>query len=335
MQRRDFVRGAAATAALAAWPDHLRAFPRGAPSRPPLLNAHAHVNSQRVADHLASLMGRRVLEPLDGAEIIRRLDRMGIRRAFVLSTAYMMASDVGHPLPPDEEQKAVAAENDFAAAQAALAPDRLIPFLSVNPKRDYATAEIDRAVDRNGMRGLKLHFWNSMVDLRQPDQLVSVKRAIDHAAARGLPVVGHVYIGAVKDFGPDDIDRIIDQIILPNEGLRFSFAHLGGAGGFAGVVQRIFARLVERVGPGHPAANRVFADMAVTLLADGIGPIPATPPAARARMGELLQGWGLDRVYWGSDTFEASLAQTEAAWPLDEVAWDRLASNTGNRFLGS
>jgi len=333
MHRRDFVRGAAATAALAAWPDHRRAFARRSPTRPPFLNAHAHVNSVRVADHIAHLMGRRAVEPLDGAEVVRRLDGMGIKRAFVLSTAYMMAAEVGTPLPPDEERQAVAAENDFAAAQAALAPDRLIPFLSVNPKRDYAPDEIDRAVDRRGMRGLKLHFWNSMVDLRQPEQLASVKRTIDHAAARELPVVGHVYIGAVKGFGPDDIDRLLDEIILPNDRLRFSFAHLGGAGGFSGIVQRIFARLVERVGSGHPAAHRVFADMAVTLLSEGIGPIPATQPAARARMGELFRGWGLDRVFWGSDTFPASLAQTEAAWPLDDTAWDQLAANTGDRFL--
>src|SRR5438045_398951 len=61
---------------------------------PPYLDAHAHSASSLLLVYRALSGGpSRRESPVDGAELIRRMDADGIRRAFVLSTAYQMAAD--------------------------------------------------------------------------------------------------------------------------------------------------------------------------------------------------------------------------------------------------
>src|SRR5688572_24389532 len=170
----------------------------------PYLDAHGHVNSPRVADLAEQMMKKRVIEPVVGAELVRRMDAAGIRKSMVLSTAYLMATDaMKRDVPPEEERRQVEEENNFAAAECARFPDRLVPFLSVNPKRSWAADEIDRCVSQLGMKGLKLHFWNSLVDIRQPEQMAQVRRVFERAAERRIPVAAHIYVGAVENYGPD------------------------------------------------------------------------------------------------------------------------------------
>jgi hypothetical protein len=263
---------------------------------------------------------------VDGAELIRRMDSDGVRRAFVLSTAYQMAADVNRREPVDADEYArVRQENDFAADQCARFPDRLVPFLSVNPKRSWALDEIDRCVEQRHMRGLKLHLWNSLVDTRHPDQLEPLRQVVAHAADRGLPVVAHIFIGAVESYGPDDTERFVKQVIEPATSLRISVAHLAGAGGFAEPAQRCFERLTRLCGPGSPLAGRVWMDMSATLT-------DATTSADRDRLGELLPRWGTDRLFWGSDNLANALATTRAKWPLGDADWGAIRANRGESF---
>ncbi|MGE0555084.1 MAG: amidohydrolase family protein [Gemmatimonadales bacterium] len=325
MKRRSFVQAAgfAGLGALAR-PDWRVSVPTGAP----LLDAHAHLMSPALADVAEQAYGRRGLEPLDAAEVVRRMDAAGIRRAAVHSAAYMMAVDaVQRDVPLDKERREVESENDFAARECARFPDRLIPFLSLNPKRDYAIAELDRAVDRSGMRGLKLHFWNSLVDTRQPEQLARVKTVIGHAAERSLPVLAHAFVGDVEGYGPDDTERLVREVIEPLPSLRICFAHAAGAGGFAGAAQRCLERLGQLTGAGSSMADRVWIDIAAVLR-------PGMPEQSRTRFAELVRAFGVGRTLWGSDTFESYLATTREIWPLEDDEWRAVCRNDGAAWLG-
>src|SRR5205814_2213474 len=87
--------------------------------------------------------------PADGAMLIRRMDAEEVRRAFVLSTAYQMAADAyGTRTSETAEYARVRFENDFTAAECAQSPARLVPFLSLNPKRGYAVEEVDRCAEQ-------------------------------------------------------------------------------------------------------------------------------------------------------------------------------------------
>jgi predicted TIM-barrel fold metal-dependent hydrolase len=294
----------------------------------PYLDAHAHVQSPRVADIAEQLMKKRVIEPVTGADLVRRMDAGGTRRALVLSTAYLAATDAGpRDVSPDEERRQVEQENDFAAQECGRFADRLVPFLSVNPKRSWAVDEIDRCVDRLGMKGLKLLFWNSMVDTRQPEQLGQVRKVFERAADRGLPIVAHIFVGAVEGYGPDDTERFVTELVKPVPTLRISVAHLAGAGGFAARTQACFERFTALCGDGTPLAARVWTDMAATIFRK-------TPVAARQRMGELVKQFGVERTLFGTDGFEGYAAEVREVWPLGADDWARFAANQGAGLLG-
>jgi predicted TIM-barrel fold metal-dependent hydrolase len=247
---------------------------------------------------------------------------MGVRRAFVLSTAYLMAADAyGTRTAEAAEYARVKAENDFTAAECARYPERLVPFLSLNPRRGYAIEEVDRCVEQK-MRGLKLHLWNSLVDTRQTADLAALRRVVERAAHHRLAVVAHILVGAVPDYGPDDTERFVREIIVPFDTLQISVAHLAGAGGFGGRVPACFQRLIALCGPDTPYASRVWTDIA--------GTFSATTAADQAtRLGWLLRLWGLHRVLWGSDNIDGALEQTRTRWPLDATAWQPIAEQRG------
>lgn len=241
---------------------------------------------------------------MDGAALIRRLDADGVRRAFVLSTAYLMAADAyGTRTAEAAEYARVKAENDFTAAECARYPERLVPFLSVNPKRGYAVEEIDRCVEQK-MRGLKLHLWNSLVDTRQTADLAALRRVVERAAHHRLAVVAHIFVGAVPNYGPDDTERFAREIIMPLDTLQISIVHLAGAGGFGARAQACFEQLIAVCGPDTPYASRVWTDMAATLTATTAAIVSTTTAVDQAsRLGELLRGWaGVYIAYCGEAT---------------------------------
>src|SRR5947209_7309643 len=59
---------------------------------PPFLDAHVHsISGAGLVYRAVTGAPQRDDSPVDGAALIRRMDADGIRRAFVLSTAYQMA----------------------------------------------------------------------------------------------------------------------------------------------------------------------------------------------------------------------------------------------------
>jgi predicted TIM-barrel fold metal-dependent hydrolase len=117
----------------------------------PRLDAHAHVFSPalvaRTRARIADPDIAAAVRPLDATYLIEELDKTGVERALVLSTAYVNATDVpalGARKRSPDEYGLVRQDNDFTAAEAAKAPMRLIPFASVNPKREYALEEVKR-----------------------------------------------------------------------------------------------------------------------------------------------------------------------------------------------
>src|ERR1051325_4009396 len=264
-----------------------RELTRALPS--PYLDAHAHLASAALAAYHAkagATVGQ--IGTLEGAALIQRLNTDGVRRAFVLSTAYLMAPDAyGTPTPEAAEYARVKAENDFTAAECARYPERLVPFLSLNPKRGYAVEEIDRCVEGK-MRGLKLHLWNSLVDIRQAADLAALRRVVERAARHRLAVVAHIAVGAVPNYGPDDTERFVRELIMPFDTLQISLAHLAGAGGFGARAQACFERLIAHCGPDTRYVSRVWTDMAAVLTR-------TSTADEMSALGRLLPRWEVGR----------------------------------------
>ena len=100
--------------------------------------------------------------------LVSHVDAAHIKRAVVLSLGYWFDSPGRASVRSAE---AMQAENTWTAEQAARFPDRLVAFCSLNPVSDAATAAMRLCVADKRLKGVKLHFANSRVDLPNPDHV--------------------------------------------------------------------------------------------------------------------------------------------------------------------
>lgn len=106
-------------------------------------------------------------------DFLAMLDRAGIERAVVMTVDGTFGDD--------------RTGNELLAAQASEAPDRLIPFCTVDPYGEHAVTELRRAVQELGCRGLKLH-----PPLQGCSPLLAEMQPIAAEAARlGAPILFH------------------------------------------------------------------------------------------------------------------------------------------------
>jgi predicted TIM-barrel fold metal-dependent hydrolase len=103
--------------------------------------------------------------------VISQLDAAGIKRAAVLSTAYIFEQPTRKV---ENASRRSRADNDWTSQQVAQYPDRLVGFCGLNPLKDYALDELARcAKDPNLCRGLKLHFGNSGIDYHDAQHIIA------------------------------------------------------------------------------------------------------------------------------------------------------------------
>src|SRR5438876_11319524 len=119
------------------------AIPALAMGQTPVVDHHQHLFGppivEIVAGPMAAAMGAK---PITAKELVALLDSAGIRRAVVLSVAYMYGNPNRPPV--ENEYEKVKGENDWTSQQVALYPDRLVAFCSMNPIKAYALDEIRR-----------------------------------------------------------------------------------------------------------------------------------------------------------------------------------------------
>lgn len=115
----------------------------------------------------------RMLDPT-GEATVRNMDEWGIDKAAVLA--------VDNGLLHGEGQVGIEGQNRAVADAAKRFPDRLIAFMSVDPRRPEALELVDRCVNDFGMKGLKCHpdagwypddeayypFWDKIREFRLP-----------------------------------------------------------------------------------------------------------------------------------------------------------------------
>jgi predicted TIM-barrel fold metal-dependent hydrolase len=149
-------------------------------------------NSQTQSLGGARLLGSRHSSRLPGqVQQPLRLDDAGIQRATVMSTAFWLASPRRKRV--ENERERIRAANDWVIRQTAEYPDRLIPFCGVNVLSDYSLEEMQRCASEPRVRGIKLHFANALVDLKNPEHLPKVKAFFRAANQSGMALVVHLW----------------------------------------------------------------------------------------------------------------------------------------------
>jgi predicted TIM-barrel fold metal-dependent hydrolase len=274
-----------------------------APQIVPRVDHHQHLLSPALAQVWSAP------ESVLADRLIAQLDAAGIRRALVLSLAYAYGSP---DLTLEDEYERVKAENDWTSEQVARFPDRLLGFCSVNPLKNYALEEVDRCSKIASLRhGLKLHFANSGVNLRNPDHVVLARRVFQAANSRRMAIVAHVWTGDDKirnQFGKAEAMTVVNEILPSAPDVPIQIAHLGGSGPRLdpGTMDAMVL-LAEAVAKSGSRTRNVYFDIATNVTARS----SATDAAfVAARIRQI----GLSRILYGSDMATGGNATAQDSW---------------------
>lgn len=298
----------------------------GADQLAPVADHHQHLFSPAIAAVLAP--GSGAPQAITARDLVALLDSAGIRRALVLSVAYMYGSP---SRAVDDEYAKVRAENDWTGAQAAQYPDRLRAFCSFNPLKEYALDELARcASDPNLHHGIKLHFGNSDVQLDDAAHVEQLRRVFRAANEHRMAIVVHLRASISKErpYGAPQARVFLEQLLPLALDIPVQIAHLAGSGpGYDDPpADRAMAVLAEAVQQADPRTRKLWFD--VTTCADlNISPANAALVARRIRQ------VGVERILYGSDAPVGDNLRPREGWeafrrlPLADDEFARIARN--------
>lgn len=303
---------------------------RDGPPTPPA-DHHMHVRSpaaveafRQAQDALEQVViPEERLVPLDGSDAVAALDSAGIEKGVLLSVAYLFATP---ELQLQDEYGKVRAENDFVAAQVRRRPDRLVGFFSVDPLADYAVREIERCAAIEGLTGLKLHFGNSDVDLRDPEHVDRLRAVFARADELGLPIVVHLRTRSAE-FGARDAEVFLERVLAAAPDVPVQVAHLAGPGGYDDAQRQALSVLISAMEDRPDLTEHLFFDLAAVpqppALAEGDTSLLRRVEEMNAVVADALLEVGLDRVVYGTDWDAVPLPfyldQIREALPMTEA----------------
>jgi predicted TIM-barrel fold metal-dependent hydrolase len=261
------------------------ATPAAAPLDAPLVDYHQHLVSPAF-EPIVKLPAR------DGAALVRELDAAGIGRAVVLSVGYSFADERKKLDDPDRLTRE---ENDWTSAQVTAHASRLIGFCSANPLRPAALEELDRCLGLPGMTGIKLHFGNAGISLRDAGQLARMQEVFALAHRRRAPVLVHMRARGGTNYGAEDAQIFLDKIVTAAPDIEIVVAHLGASSpGYPAQndeVMAVFAAAAERK---DPRMNNLYFDVSANVTAEFTA-------ADGALVAQRIRQLGPRRILYGSD----------------------------------
>jgi predicted TIM-barrel fold metal-dependent hydrolase len=265
---------------------------------------------------------------LTARDLIPLLDSASIRRALVLSVAYMYGSP---KRKIQDEYAKVRAENDWTGAQAAQYPDRLLAFCGFNPLKEYALQELERCAKDPHLRGgIKLHFGNSDVQIDNPAHVEQLRRVFRAANQHRMAIVVHMRasISQKRPYGAAQARAFIEQLLPLVPDIDVQVAHLAGTGpGYDDPPSdSAMAVLAEAVEKKDPRTRRLWFDVA-SIVDLNISVSNAALVAKRIRQ------VGVGRVLYGSDAAIGDNLRPRESWaafrrlPLREEEFVTIAGN--------
>ena len=245
--------------------------------------------------HLISPAFTKIIEQpgLDGAALLKMLDSAGIERGVVLSMGYSFGDERKAAKVADFD-RATSAENDWTSRQVMSSNGRLLGFCSVNPLREAALAEVRRCLSLPGIVGLKLHFGNSGVSLRDSASALRMELVFIVANQRHAAIVVHLRSRSGTPYGREDAQLFLDRLMPNAPDVVVQVAHLAGTAGFPDYAEEamdVFASAIER---GDPRTRNLYFDQTAVAT-------PETTPEEGVRIANMIRRVGASRVFFGSD----------------------------------
>ena len=227
-------------------------------------------------------------KPVDADALVKLLDEAGIERAVVLSGAYIYESPF-HPKLGDAAAR-LRAENDWTAREVARHPARLIGFCGINPLTDTALPEIERCATALGLKGVKMHFNNSGVDLSNPTHVARVQQVFAAANRLKLPIVVHLATGNLAA-GRSNAEVFLQSILPQAPDVVVQIAHLAGSGpGWNDEALDVFAKAIQA---RDPRTRNLYFDVATVADLQGSDRLEL--------LAKQIRQIGPERILFGSD----------------------------------
>lgn len=271
------------------------------PGPVPLASYHQHLISPAMGEVW------QIPDRMDAKDLIVQLDDARIRRAVVLSVAYVYGDE--RRQIPDEQAK-VSAENDWTAEQVARWPQRLVGFCSVSPLKDYAIEEIERCAALPNMRGLKLHLGNSGVQLRNPDHVERLGMIFEAAEQLEVPIVVHMKTRTGTPYGREDATIFLEKVVSRAPNTLVQVAHLAGAGpGYQDIIDQALQVFVEAIQARDPNTRNLFFDVTTVATRD-------TTPENAALIARRIRELGPHRILFGADLSISGNPAPREAWEI-------------------
>lgn len=283
----------------------------------------------RIAAETLTFPGPQIFTSVAADSLIRELDAAGIQKAAALSVAFWFGQP-GQDPPVIDELAKVRAENDWVSSQVSRHPDRLVGFCSFAVLSDYALEELERCSRLPGMRGVKLHFSNSRVDVRNPAHVEQLRRIFRASNARGLAIIAHVWVSRDPTYGREHARIVLEQLLPEAPDVVVQIAHFAGGG--PGYTDPALAAYAEAVEARDPRTRNLYFDVATVANQQSDEVLRAF--AARIRQ------IGVDRILFGSDmavpgrnpTARESWAIFRNTVPLTDEEFRRIAANVAPYF---
>lgn len=298
----------------------------------PRVDHHVHVHSPAILAFLPSFCDSvarygkcdpAFVVPMTARDLIAEMDRAGVRRSLVMSTAYLAESPLMSPLPADHTAL-VRDANDFTVELAVQFPSRLGAFISVNPLSEDALAEIARFKGHPAVRGLKLHLTNSMLDLRKAGQLNRLAQSVSAAADNGWAIMIHMRTMR-PDYGAEDVRLFAESVLPAAKGAPIQIAHAGGWGGVDANTLAVLVAFSEIMEANPEGTRNIVFDLADVWR-------PDNKPEDLEALAALMRRIGITRFVAASDwPFRGDLTryytETYPLLPLTEAEWRALRDN--------
>lgn len=277
----------------------------------------------RIAAEIPTFPGPVVREPTTAEQLIAQLDEAGIQRAAILSVAYWFGSPI-MPKAEGDEYTNVKAENDWTAKEAARFPERLVAFCSFNPLKDYAVQEIERCSKLPQVKGLKLHFGNSRVEVQNPEHVEKVRRVFAVANERRMAIVAHLWTQG--SYGRPEAEIFLNQLLPAAPDIPVQIAHFAGGGpGYTDPALEVFA---DAIAAGDKRTKNLYFDFAT--VADG------QTKEALQKFAERIRQVGPQRVLYGTDLGPPAARQSWLTFrttvPLTDEEIRTIAGNVAPYF---
>jgi predicted TIM-barrel fold metal-dependent hydrolase len=228
----------------------------------------------------------------NGAALLRELDEAGIRRAVVLSVGYSYADERKGLSDPDARTRA---ENDWTSAEVSRSNGRLIGFCGANPLRPVALQELERCLSLPGMIGIKQHFGNAGVTLRNPHHLERMQQVFALAQRLRAPVLVHMRARGGSNYGAEDARLFLARVVPSAPDIEIVVAHLGASGpGYGSQADEVMAAFGEAADRNDRSMRNLYFDVATNVTAE-------TSPEEAALIARRIRQVGVRRVLYGSD----------------------------------